>query len=90
MDKLWYHVCVCLGDELTEYTCQFDDDIRSSVFAKDPDDFIKLNNVYWQEKNESGKKTLIKLNEYQHAYGDHMYVPRKIMQAIYPAENINI
>ena len=81
--ETWYGVTIILPDKNIVYFCQLEGEPQEVIFSKKEDDFIKLLNVRWTEKDEDGKRFVIPLDGSKSDYGDYVFVKKKHIHSVY-------
>ena len=90
MKKQWYRVSVNFDDGNYMYICQFEKSLKQSVFSKKDNDFIKLQDVRWLNRNKKKKQKIVKLQDYNKDYSNIIYVRKSIIDGIFPLKKKSI
>ncbi|MFH1782626.1 MAG: hypothetical protein ABH848_03315 [Candidatus Omnitrophota bacterium] len=92
MKNKWYSVSLIFKTEMRNYICQFDENIKKSVFSKKDSDFVKVKKVRWLNYDKKKRKySLMKLEDSgDKGYMDYFYTRKEFIESIWPIKDRSI
>ena len=82
--KVWVEITVENPEEINAYIGQIDAPIEESIFAKGPEDFVKLEDVRWREDINDFEFGIVRQVEQPEEYGDCLYIKKRKIVFICP------
>lgn len=82
--KVWVEITVENPEEINAYVGRVEAPIEESIFAKGPEDFIKLEDVRWREDINELEFRIVRQVEQSEDYGDCLFIKKRKIVYICP------